>query len=265
MRASKTQSIKTLGDQFLENHLEENRVKTGFTNFDNKANGLGVGLYVIASRPAMGKTAFILSMALQMCREEKTTVMICSLEMNSAQLYNRIVQVETEIQNAKFLNHSCRLNEYNLFINDENNINVETLLSNIEQQLITTDVSVVFIDYIQLVIGAEGQRVHDNTLHCLNQFAEKHSISIVITSQLPRMVDKSATKIPMLRHLDSIGNFTKYARGVGFLYRPEYYGFLSDENGVSNAGIGELHYDAENDTKIEFKFKNRIIKFNSLS
>ena len=59
MRASKTQSIKMLGDQLLENHLEENRVKTRFANFDNQANGLGVGLYVIASRPAMGKTAFV--------------------------------------------------------------------------------------------------------------------------------------------------------------------------------------------------------------
>ena len=281
-RTNSTKSIKELGANFLFEHLENINIPSGFNSFDKQFRGLKKGgLYVFASRPAMGKTAFALSMVLRMVKSESTQVLIFSLEMSSPQLFRRIMKVELELENVHTKNHQSlekgnlidmkgleRMYNYPIWINDENSISAELLIDKIEQLHRIHPLNVVLVDYIQLLSDCNGQEVPKRVLSLLSQFAFQKNIVIVVTSQLPREVEKSKDKIPNLNDLDSLGPFSEHAYGIGFLHRPEIYGILQSQNGMSTNGKAHLYYYKDQDPNaeiIEFNFDCSIGKYSDVN
>lgn len=262
MKSNNTEHISILVDRFKGNMLFAENTKTGFTLIDEKTKALISGIYVFAGRPGIGKTAFMLSMALNMCRNENLSVMICSLEMSSTQLFKRILQMTTKIENIRnlqFVNEEeaqdflCQLNhikKLNLFINDAELVNIERLLQNIEELILKHKLNIVFIDYIQLLTDSFEQQIPEYVLSKLNDFAVKQNLTIVFTSQLPREVDDALGKKPLMEHLDKVGEFRKYAKGIGLLYRQEnktYYNELEK----SKSEIIKLNYLSLDKSNVE--------------
>jgi replicative DNA helicase len=194
-------------------------------------------------------------MILKMGYLEENKILFCSLEMSSAQLFQRMLKVEMKLERIpskfcfpldpeefKYKKVSDLMGKLPIWVNDEHEIDVDKLIENIKEQRLINSINIVLVDYIQLLIGGTCQKVFDSVLCRLSEYAKLENIVIVITSQLGRDVDQTEDKIPTIDSINSLGAFSKYAAGIGFLYRPEYYGFLKDGEGVSTAGKASLFY-----------------------
>jgi replicative DNA helicase len=235
-------------------------VPTGFYALDKLTSGWQRSdMIVIAARPAMGKTAFVLSMARNTAVDHNMGVAIFSLEMSSVQLVKRLIASETRLSAEKLRKGDLRDDEFQqlhtrisklatapLYIDDTPGISIFDLRAKCRRLKMQYDIQMVIIDYLQLMTaGAKNQGNREQEISSISrsikEIAKELNIPIVALSQLSRSVEqRGGDKKPILSDLRESGAIEQDADIVSFIYRPEYYGFLQDEDGNSNAGVGEI-------------------------
>ncbi len=236
-------------------------VPTGFYGLDKITAGWQKSdMIVIAARPAMGKTAFVLSMARNIAVEHNQGVAIFSLEMSSVQLVKRLISSETRIPAEKLRKGDLRDDEFQqlhsritklatapIYIDDTPGISIFDLRAKCRRLKMQYDIQVVVIDYLQLMTAGNskgaGNREQEisSISRSIKEIAKELNIPIIALSQLSRSVEqRGGDKRPILSDLRESGAIEQDADIVSFIYRPEYYGFLQDEEGNSNAGVGEI-------------------------
>lgn len=215
-------------------------------------------LVVIAARPAMGKTAFVLSMARNMAVTHHQTVAIFSLEMSSVQLVNRLIASETELNSEKLKTgrltdeewkqlHSRikALVEAPILVDDTPALSIFELRAKCRRLKQKYNIQVLIIDYLQLMTaGADmrGNREQEVSMisRQLKIIAKELNIPVLALSQLNRGVESRPDKKPMLSDLRESGSIEQDADMVLFIHRPEKYGITTDNEGNSLLGIASI-------------------------
>ena len=240
---------------------EYNGVRSGFTDIDAVTLGWQPSdLIIIAARPSMGKTAFVLTMARNMCVELKTPVAFFSLEMSSVQLMNRLIVAETQL-NSKDLrtgnltpaqwthleSQTVELGRSPLYIDDTPALSVYEFRSKARRLKTQYDIQLIIIDYLQLMTAStpetRGNREQEVSLisRTLKAIAKELNVPIIALSQLSRNVEnRGGSKRPQLSDLRESGAIEQDADVVAFIHRPEYYGLTTDENNMPTAGMAEI-------------------------
>ncbi|PIP54044.1 MAG: replicative DNA helicase [Bacteroidetes bacterium CG23_combo_of_CG06-09_8_20_14_all_32_9] len=233
-------------------------VPSGFSDIDRITSGWQKSdLIVIAGRPSMGKTAFVLSMARNIAVNHKQAVGFFSLEMSSVQLVNRLLVAETEIRAEIIRTGKLSREEWNIldakiktlencniYIDDTPAISIFELRSKARRLVSQHDVKLIIIDYLQLMNspndykGTREQEV-STISRSLKALAKDLNVPIIALSQLNRSVEtRTGSKHPQLSDLRESGAIEQDADIVIFIHRPEKYGF-NDEDG-SLKGLAEI-------------------------
>ncbi len=235
-------------------------METGFAELDKLTAGWQPSdLIILAARPGMGKTAFVLSMARNAAVEFGRAVAVFSLEMSSIQLVNRLIASETELSADKLKRgklekfeweqlHSKigRLSEAPLFIDDTPGLSVFELRAKCRRLKQQHNIEMVIIDYLQLMtVGGDGKGNREQEISTISRsiksIAKELEIPIIALSQLNRSVEtRTGEKRPQLSDLRESGAIEQDADMVTFIYRPEYYQITENEEGMSTAGMAEL-------------------------
>jgi len=262
-------------------------VPTGFTKLDRMTSGWQRSdLIIIAARPSMGKTAFVLSMARNMAVDHKRAVALFSLEMSSIQLVNRLIVAETElpsdrIRNGRLEKYEWEQLEYRIkglieapiFIDDTPGISIYEIRAKCRRLKNLYDIQVIIIDYLQLMSGSgdsKGNREQEvSTIsRALKGIAKELNVPIIALSQLNRSVElRSGSKKPQLSDLRESGAIEQDADIVCFIHRPEKYGLLVDDDGNSTKGIAEIIIAKHRNGaigEVVLKFRDEFAKFSDL-
>jgi replicative DNA helicase len=222
-------------------------VPSGFMAVDRVTSGWQPSdLIIIAARPGMGKTAFVLSMARKMAIQHKAGVAVFSLEMSALQLITRMISSETELSSEKLRKGNLTPHEWTqltakvkdlesapIFIDDTPAISVFDLRAKCRRLVDMHKVKVIVIDYLQLMTagGSKGGGNREQEIsiisRSLKSIAKELNVPVIALSQLSREVEKrTGAKRPMLSDLRESGAIEQDADIVSFIYRPEYYGFV---------------------------------------
>ncbi|TWR31354.1 replicative DNA helicase [Mucilaginibacter pallidiroseus] len=264
-------------------------VPSGFTDLDRITSGWQKSdLVIIAARPAMGKTAFVLSCARNAAVDFDKPVVVFSLEMSSVQLVNRLISGETEIEQEKIRKgtleewewqqiHSKvgRLEQAPLILDDTPSLNIFEFRAKCRRLKSQYDIQLIIIDYLQLMHGKAdgkgGNREQEigSISRALKTVAKELNVPVIALSQLSRAVESrpGGSKRPMLSDLRESGSIEQDADMVLFLYRPEYYGLDVDEDNNPTQGVGEViiakHRNGETG-RVRLKFVGKYVKFQDL-
>ncbi len=262
-------------------------VPTGFTALDRVTAGWqNSDMIILAARPGMGKTAFVLSMARNMAVDFNIPVAIFSLEMASVQLVNRLISGETGIKADKLRKGNLEDHEFTqlhtrikklskapIFIDDTPSLSVFELRAKARRLKSKHNISVIIIDYLQLMTAGgdnRGNREQEISMisRSIKTIAKELNIPIIALSQLSRAVEtRGGDKKPMLSDLRESGAIEQDADIVSFIYRPEYYDITQDEDGNSTIGTGQIiiakHRNGALET-VSLKFVKEFAKFENL-
>ena len=264
-------------------------VPSGFSALDRVTSGWQPSdLVIVAARPGMGKTAFVVSAMRNAAVDFKKAVAIFSLEMSSLQLVNRLISAEAELDSEKIkkgsladyewqqLNHKiASLSTAPIFIDDTPALSIRELRAKCRRLKSQHDIQLIIIDYLQLMSGGEGGRPGGNReqeiasiSRALKGLAKELNVPVIALSQLSRSVEtRGGDKKPQLSDLRESGSIEQDADMVIFLYRPEYYKITEDEMGNPTQGMGEViiakHRNGSLET-VQLKFIGRFTKFADL-
>lgn len=264
-------------------------VPSGFSNLDRITSGWQrTELIILAARPGMGKTAFVVSSLRNAAVEWNMPVAIFSLEMSSVQLVNRLISAEAEIESDKLrkgnlashewaqLHHKIsKLTSAPIFIDDTPALSILELRAKCRRLKAQHDIQMVVIDYLQLMSGDSsgkggGNREQEiaSISRALKNLAKELNVPVIALSQLSRAVEtRGGEKKPQLSDLRESGSIEQDADMVLFLYRPEYYGLTQDEAGNPTQGIGEViiakNRSGSLDT-VQLRFIGKFTKFANL-
>lgn len=262
-------------------------VPTGFLKLDKITAGWQRSdMIIVAARPGMGKTAFVLSMARNIAVEQRRAVAVFSLEMSSTQLVTRLIASESGISSEKLrkgeLNdsefailheHISRLTDAPIFIDDTPALNIFELRAKCRRLKSQHNVELIVIDYLQLMTaggeskGGNREQEISSISRSIKSIAKELDVPIIALSQLSRAVEtRGGDKRPQLSDLRESGAIEQDADLVCFLYRPEYYKIYEDHYG-STLGIGEViiakHRNGALDT-VNLRFIAELAKFADL-
>lgn len=218
-------------------------IPTGFIDLDYKLSGLQPSdLVLVAARPSMGKTAFVLNIAQYMAFKKDKGVAIFSLEMSKEQLVNRLFSLESQVDAQalrtgnmkdsdweKLIEGAGIIGKSNLIIDDTPGISVSELRSKCRKYKLEHGLDIVIIDYLQLMTGSVGknsesrQQEISEISRSLKGLARELNVPVVALSQLSRAVESRPDKRPILSDLRESGAIEQDADVVMFIYRDEYY------------------------------------------
>ena len=264
-----------------------NGIPSGLIEIDNITHGFqNSDLIILAARPSMGKTTLAIQMALNAAKEGYP-VDLYSLEMVDMQIIYKMISADADVPledlkhaelthyDWKKINDSVhRLKQLPFYLNDKAAIKAMHLYRSIGRGIKKRGTKIVFVDYLQLIDGItekSGNREREIGFiaQTLKKAAKDFNIPIIALCQLSRAVEtRGGNKIPMLSDLRESGTIEQDADVVAFLYRPEYYGFLFDDDGNSLAGIAKIIFAKHRNGKTgeaKIKFKNYLSKFENLS
>ena len=237
-------------------------LESGFTKLDKMTSGWqNSDLIIIAARPAMGKTAFVLSMAKNIAVDYRNPVALFSLEMSNVQLVNRLIANVCEIESGKIksgqlANYEWQQLDYKLknlmdaplYVDDTPSLSVFELRTKARRLVREHGVRIIIIDYLQLMNAsgmAFGSRQEEvSTIsRSLKGLAKELNIPIIALSQLNRGVESREGidgKRPQLSDLRESGAIEQDADMVCFIHRPEYYKIYQDDRGNDLRGMAEI-------------------------
>jgi len=236
------QAIKKIEE--ISNKEGMSGIPSGFTKLDNLTSGWQPSdLVILAARPGMGKTAFVMSMAKNVAIDFEIPVAIFSLEMSSVQLITRMISSETGISSGKLRKGDLQPHEWEqlnvkvenlskapIFIDDTPSLSIFDLRAKARRLVSQHGVSMVIIDYLQLMTAGGshgGNREQEISMisRNLKALAKELSIPVIALSQLSRAVEtRGGSKRPLLSDLRESGAIEQDADIVSFIFRPEYYG-----------------------------------------
>ena len=232
-------------------------VTTGYRDLDAITAGLQPSdLIIIASRPAMGKTALTLCMARNAAVREKTPVLYFSLEMSMQQLALRLLCAEARVaphlvrtgrlsadEWQRLATRTGKLSEAPFFIDDTPGISILELRAKARRTKVEHDIGLIVVDYLQLMTtsGRVDNREQEiaSISRSLKALAKELDLPVVACAQLSRAVESRPDKRPQLSDLRESGSIEQDADVVAFLYRPEMYG-IQDEDGNPQEGKAEI-------------------------
>jgi replicative DNA helicase len=269
--------------QVLKDHKDGlTGVPSGFTALDRITSGWQRSdLVIIAARPGMGKTAFVVSALRNAAVDFKMPVAIFSLEMASIQLVNRMISAEAELEGekikkgqladhewAQLVHKTSRLSSAPIFIDDTPALSVLELRAKCRRLKAEHNIQLIVIDYLQLMRGDQGgnrEQEIASISRALKGIAKELNVPVLALSQLSRGVEtRGGDKRPQLSDLRESGSIEQDADIVMFLYRPEYYKITVDEDGMPTQGVGEVivakHRNGSTGTA-KLKFVGKFTKF----
>lgn len=261
-------------------------VPSGFTAIDRITSGWQrTDLVIVAARPSMGKTAFVLSMARNMAVNHNKSVALFSLEMSSIQLVTRLISAETELGSQKL--KSGRLEDWEwehlnrkissldkapIFIDDTPALSIFEFRAKCRRLKMQHHIDVIIVDYLQLMTAgtdSRGSREQEvSTIsRSLKAIAKELDVPILALSQLNRSVESREGKRPQLSDLRESGAIEQDADIVLFIHRPEYFGITEDDSGNSLIGVAEIiiakHRNGATGD-VNLAFKKELAKFSDL-
>ena len=252
------QAIKRI--QEIGNKSGYSGIPSGFNAVDTVTSGWQPSdLVIIAARPGMGKTAFVLSMARNMAVTMERPVAFFSLEMSSVQLITRLISSETGINSETLRKGKLNDDEWQrllakvhplekapLYIDDTPALSIFDLRAKCRRLVAEKKVEIIIIDYLQLMTanssGKGGNREQEISAisRGLKSLAKELHVPVIALSQLSREVEKRPGKRPMLSDLRESGAIEQDADIVSFIYRPEYYKIEVWEDDTPSAGQAEF-------------------------
>lgn len=266
-------------------------VETGFTNLDKLTSGWQPSdLIIIAARPAMGKTAFVLSMARNIAIDYGHPVALFSLEMASVQLITRLISSETGLSSEKLRTGKLEPHEWTmlstkvknlekapLFIDDTPSLSIFDLRAKSRRLVSQHGIKIIIVDYLQLMTaggngkgGGNREQEISTISRNLKALAKELNVPVIALSQLSRAVEtRGSSKRPLLSDLRESGAIEQDADIVSFLYRPEYYKIdeWDDDEASPTAGQAEIMIAKHRNGSIEnvrLKFIGHLGKFDNL-
>lgn len=262
-------------------------VPSGFTALDRVTAGWQASdLIILAARPAMGKTAFALTLGRNAAVDFKVPVAIFSLEMSSLQLVTRLISGESEISSEKLRNGNLAaheveqihakirgLDEAQIFIDDTPGISVFELRAKARRLKAQHDIGMLIVDYLQLMTaGGDGKGNREQEIstisRSLKSIAKELNIPVLALSQLSRAVEtRGGDRKPQLSDLRESGSIEQDADMVMFIHRPEYYGLTEDEEGNSTLGVANILISKHRNGavgEVRLRFTKELAKFGNL-
>ncbi|MDO8167993.1 replicative DNA helicase [Candidatus Phytoplasma melaleucae] len=264
--------IKTLlakiQEKVIINHQDNNIIglSTGYYNLDEVTLGLKPEeLIIIAARPSMGKSSFMMNLAVKIAQQNKNTqaaVAIFSLEMSNEQLSSRMLSAQSEIphkniqlsmlnENQLLLlkNTTAKLENLNIYFDDSVAVNILDIRTQCRKLKYQNKLDIVIIDYLQLI--KKNQKTNNYGFYnrqeevsdiskSLKQMARELKIPVIALSQLSREVEKREEKRPILSDLRDSGSIEQDADIVMFLYRKHYYSKEHHNQSLIDLGHTEL-------------------------
>ena len=248
-------------EEASKNTSSINGVPSGFTAIDKVTLGWQLSdLVIIAARPSMGKTAFVLSMARNIAVDHERGVGFFSLEMSSVQLMMRLIIAETglsgsDVKSGRLTPEQWRhleaatkpLGAAPLYIDDTPALSVFEFRSKARRLKMHNHIEIIIIDYLQLMTGGassnNGNREQEVAFisRTLKAIAKELNVPILALSQLNRSTElRGGSKRPQLSDLRESGAIEQDADIVAFIHRPEYYGINTTEDGQPTAGMAEI-------------------------
>jgi len=281
------QAIKKI--QEISNKEGMSGVATGFTRLDELTSGWQPSdLIILAARPGMGKTAFVMSMAKNMAIDFGSPAAIFSLEMSSVQLITRMISSETGISSGKLRKGTLEPHEWEqlnvkvknlsnapIFIDDTPSLSIFDLRAKARRLASQHGIKIIIIDYLQLMTAGTstgGNREQEISMisRNLKALAKELNIPVIALSQLSRAVEtRGGNKRPLLSDLRESGAIEQDADIVSFIYRPEYYGLTEwdDEERTPCEGQAEFIVAKHRNgglENIKLKFTGHLALFSDL-
>ena len=216
-------------------------IPTGFIDLDYKTSGLQPSdLILVAARPSMGKTAFVLNIAQHVAFKQNRTVAIFSLEMSKEQLVNRLLAMESHVDSqnmrtgnlkdedwTKLVEGADIIGKSNLIIDDTPGISIAEMRSKCRKYKLEHNLGIIMIDYLQLMSGSgksdSRQQEISDISRSLKALARELNVPVIALSQLSRAVEQRPDHRPMLSDLRESGAIEQDADVVMFIYRDDYY------------------------------------------
>ena len=232
-------------------------IPTGFIDLDYRTAGLQPSdLVLIAARPSMGKTAFVLNIAQYMAFRKDVTVAIFSLEMSKEQLVNRLLAMESHVDSqnmrtgnlkdedwTKLVEGADIIGRSNLIIDDTPGISISELRSKCRKYKLEHNLGIIMIDYLQLMSGSghsdSRQQEISDISRSLKALAREISVPVIALSQLSRAVEQRPDHRPMLSDLRESGAIEQDADMVMFIYRDDYYHKDTEKKGIAEIIIAK--------------------------
>ena len=226
-------------------------IPTGFLDLDRRTAGLQPSdLILIAARPSMGKTAFVLNIAQHVAFKQNMAVAIFSLEMSKEQLVNRMFSLESKVdaQNLrtgqlseadweKLIESAGTIAQSHLIIDDTPGISIAEMRSKCRKFKMDHDLKLIIIDYLQLMSGSgrseSRQQEISEISRSLKALARELSVPVIALSQLSRAVEQRPDHRPMMSDLRESGAIEQDADVVMFIYRDDYYNKATEKPGVA--------------------------------
>ncbi len=281
MKSLMFQAIQELQEK--KNHKDGlTGVPSGFSRLDRVTSGWQKSdLVIIAARPGMGKTAFIVSALRNAAVDFNHAVAIFSLEMASLQLVNRLISAEAELESEKIkkgnlaefewqqlVHKTNRLSSAPIFIDDTPGLSILELRAKCRRLKAEHNIQMIVIDYLQLMkgeVGGNREQEIASISRALKGIAKELNVPVIALSQLSRGVEtRGGDKRPQLSDLRESGSIEQDADIVMFLYRPEYYKITVDEEGMPTQGMAEVIIAKHRNGSLEnvkLKFIGKYTKF----
>lgn len=245
-------------DNASRNNLPVTGIATGFKDLDDKTSGLQKSdLVLIAARPSMGKTAFVLNLAEYVAVKNKHTTAIFSLEMSKEQLISRVLSMDSHVESMKLKNGSLSENDWfeviesagnisksALVVDDTPGITMNELRSKCRKLKLEKNLELVMIDYLQLMNGSgkggeNRQQEISEISRSLKGLARELNVPVIALSQLSRQCEVRPDHRPMLSDLRESGAIEQDADVVMFLYRDDYYNKETEKKNVAEVIIAK--------------------------
>lgn len=266
-------------DRLDELHKDKGKLRgvpTGYKDLDGMLAGLQRSdLFILAARPSMGKTAFVLNLAHNVAVKAEQPVLIFSLEMGKEQLVDRMLARESGVDawalrtgnltddDFERISHAMgTLSEAKIYIDDTPGITVSDLRTKARREAHQRPLGLIIVDYLQLMSGGsrfsgDGNRVQEisEISRGLKGVARELNVPLIALSQLSRSVENRSPQIPQLADLRESGSIEQDADVVAFLYREDYYNPESERKNIMDVlikkhrngptGQVELYFDRE--------------------
>lgn len=233
-------------------------IATGFIDLDYRTAGMQPSdLVLIAARPSMGKTAFVLNIAQYVAFHSGECVAIFSLEMSKEQLVNRLFAMESKVDSQhlrtgnlsdleweKLIESAGMIGQSKLIIDDTPGISIAEMRSKCRKFKLEMDVKMIIIDYLQLMSGSgrgseSRQQEISDISRSLKALARELQVPVLALSQLSRAVEQRPDHRPMLSDLRESGAIEQDADVVMFIYRDDYYNPDTEKKGIAEINIAK--------------------------
>ncbi len=250
-----------------------------FADFDKMLNGLNnSNLMILAARPAMGKTAFALNIAENVCFKNNVPVGIFSLEMSAEQLVHRIICSQSQVESTKIKNGSLdnrefqrivqcvgEMQKYTMIIDDQPGLKITDLRARARRMKESYNIGFLMVDYLQLISGASTSRSAENRQNeiseisrMLKNLARELNIPVLCLSQLSRKVEERPGHRPVMSDLRESGSIEQDSDVVMFLLRREYYD-PQDKPGLAELIIAKNRHGAIG--TVNLTYRKEIVRF----